>query len=357
MRVIRGTRVELGARVFLRSALFTLLISGCATTQAVVAWPAPPAVERIRFVRTLSGEGDLESSFARLWRKLSGDEPTVRLFHPVGVAVTPGGEVVAVTDQALGQVFIFDLEHDQVHTVPKDAVGGAPVGVAFEGDRPWVVVPQAKVALSFSRDGKPLRRVELPECERPVGLAIDEKAGKFYVTDTSTSASAEGHAVHVYGLQSGEHEGTVGRRGEGQGELFFPTFVSLAPGGGLFVADTMNARVQQFGTDGAFVRQFGERGDQFGQFDKPKGIATDSFGNVYIVDSFFSVVQIFNAEGRLLLFFGGRGDSPGFLSNPAGIAIDAKNRIYVANGLNFRVDVYELVNTRAADSTQPPPGT
>lgn len=307
-------------------------------------------------MRTLSGQSDLEGSLARLWRKLSGDEATVRLFHPVGVAVTPGGEVLAVTDQALGQVFIFDLERDEVHTVSKEALGGAPVGVAFEGESPWVVVPQAKVAVHFARDGRPLRRIELPECERPVGLAIDEGAGKFYVTDTSNSASGAGHLVHIYALSTGAHEGTLGRRGEGPGELFFPTFVSLAPGGGLFVADTMNARVQQFGSDGAFVRQFGERGDQFGQFDKPKGIATDSFGNVYIVDSFFSVVQIFNPEGRLLLFFGGRGDSPGFLSNPAGIAIDSKNRIYVANGLNFRVDVYQLVNTRAADST-PPPGT
>lgn len=117
----------------------------------------------------------------------------------------------------------------------------------------------------------------------------------------------------------------------------------------------MNARVQELAADGAFVRQFGERGDQFGQFDKPKGVATDSFGNVYVVDSFFSVVQIFNRDGKLLLFFGGRGDSSGFLSNPAGIAIDSKNRIYVTNGLNFRVEVYELVNTSAGDSTAPPP--
>ena len=38
-----------------------------------------------------------------------------------------------------------------------------------------------------------------------------------------------------------------------------------------------------------------------------------------------------------------------------GIAIDARNRIYVANGLNYRVDVYELVNTSGPDS-RPPPG-
>lgn len=330
------------------------LLAACAGTKAArVAWPAPPATERIRWVRSLAGQADVESGWTRFWRKLAGDEATVRLYHPVGVAVTPDGELVAVTDQALGQLFLFDLPTGQVHTTPKDSLGGAPVGVALERDTVWVVVPSRKQAVQFSRRGEPLKRWPLEDCERPVGLAIDAASDALYVTDTS-SPQGEGHGVHVHRLSTGEHVATLGKRGEGAGELFFPTFVTAAPGGDLLVADTMNARVQEFTKDGAFVRQFGERGDQVGQFDKPKGIATDAFGNVYVVDSFFSVVQIFNRQGKLLLFFGGRGDSPGFLSNPAGIAIDAKNRIYVTNGLNFRVDVYELVNTTQADSALSP---
>jgi sugar lactone lactonase YvrE len=229
------------------------------------------------------------------------------------------------------------------------------VGIAIAGEEIWAVMPERKVAMAFNRRGKPLRSIELADCERPTGIAIDAEAGVAYVSDTS-STEGSGHAVHVHALQSGEHRARFGQKGGGAGELFFPTFLSLAPGG-VYVADTMNARVVEFASDGQFVRQLGERGDRFGHFDKPKGIATDSFGNVYVVDSFFSAVQIFNRDGKLLLFFGGPGDSPGFLANPAGLAIDAQNRIYVANGLNFRVDVYELVNTTAADSQaqgQPP---
>lgn len=339
------------------SWLMATLLTGCATTQAAhVAWPAPPAVERVRLVKTLSGQTDLEGGLARFWRRLSGADAPVRLYHPVGVAVTADGQLVAVTDQALAQLFLFDLAAGEVRTVGKDSLGGAPVGVALEGDAAWVVVPARKVALHYGRRGEPLRSLALEDCERPVGIAVDVEGKRLYVTDTS-SPQGSGHAVHVHALDTGEHLSTLGQRGEGQGEFFFPTFVSLAPGGGVLVADTMNARVQQLDAEGAFVRQYGERGDQFGQFDKPKGIATDSFGNVYVVDSFFSVVQIFNREGKLLLFFGGRGDSPGFLSNPAGIAIDGQNRIYVTNALNFRVEVYELVNTSAADSVAPPSGT
>ncbi len=338
------------------AAAFGLLAAGCATTRAGnVAWPAAPAKERIRLVRTFSGAADLEGSFSRFWRRLAGVEAPVALYHPVGVAVTPKGDLLAVTDQALGSIFLFDFTTGEVRTVARELLGGAPVGIAIAGDAVWAVVPDRKIAMAFDRQGKPLRSIDLADCERPTGIAVDAEAGLAYVSDTS-STEGSGHAVHVHALPSGEHRARFGQKGYGEGELFFPTFLSLAPGG-VYVADTMNARVVEFSSDGKFVRQLGERGDRFGHFDKPKGVATDSFGNVYVVDSFFSAVQIFSREGKLLLFFGGPGDSPGFLANPAGLAIDAQNRIYVANGLNFRVDVYELVNTTAADSQaqgQPP---
>jgi len=324
--------------------------SGCATARrAPVAWPAPPATERVRYVRSLAGGADVEGGLARFWRKLAGLERPVHLYHPLGVAVAPAGDLVAVSDQGLGQLFLFDLAADQVRTVSREDLGDAPGGVAVEGPRVWVVIPQLKTVLAFTRDGRRERAFELPDCERPLGIAVDAERGLLYVSDAS-SVAGEGHAVHVHGLADGVHRSSIGKKGHGEGELFFPTFLALAPGGGLYVADTMNARVVEFGADGAFVRQFGERGDRFGQFDKPKGLALDTFGNLYVVDSFFAAVQIFNREAQLLLFFGGPGDSAGFLANPAGIAIDAQNRIYVANGLNFRVDVYQLVNTSGQDS-------
>jgi len=324
--------------------------AGCATAaRQHVAWPAPPAKERIRLVGTLAGGADVETGAARFWRRLAGLDRPAHLYHPLGVAVSPEGDLLAVSDQGTTQLLIFDRAASRLHVVTRDQLGDAPGGVAIEGGRVWVVVPQQKVALAFERDGRPARSLELPDCERPMGIAIDAERGLLYVSDTS-STQGTGHAVHVHALADGAHQAQIGKKGHGPGELFFPTFLAPHPAGGLYVADTMNARVAEFGADGAFVRHFGERGDRFGQFDKPKGVALDTFGNLYVVDSFFAAVQIFNREGRLLLFFGGPGDSPGFLANPAGIAIDGKNRIYVTNGLNYRVEIYELVNTSGDDS-------
>ncbi len=341
------------SRAPLLALSLALATAGCATARPQkIAWPASPATERIRFVRTISGGLDLEQGFARFWRKLARLEQPSHLYHPLGVAVSPEGDLVAVSDQGHARLFIFDLAANQLHTVDREGLGEAPAGVAVHDGQVWVTVPQRKIALSYARDGRPLRAIGLDDCERPLGIAIDGQRGLLYVSDVS-SPQGDGHTVHVHELASGKHTRKLGSKGHGQGELFFPTFLALRPDGGLYVADTMNARVQEFDLDGKFVRQLGERGDRFGQFDKPKGVALDTFGNVYVVDSFFAAVQIFSPDAKLLLFFGGPGDSPGFLANPAGIAIDAKNRIYVANGLNFRVDVYELVNTSAADGSSP----
>ncbi len=326
-----------------------LTLAGCATARPRAAWPSPPATERIRHLRTLSGGDDVEGWAARFWRKLASPEQPPRLYHPLGVAVSPEGDLVAVSDQGLGQVLIFDLASGDLRILGQGELADTPAGVAIEGPRIWVVLPQRKAVLAFSREGQLVRSLDLPDCERPFGLAVDASRGLLFVSDAS-SPQGNGHAIHVHGLEAGEHRQRLGEKGHGEGQLFFPTFLALEPGGGLYVADTMNARVVQLDPAGAQVRQIGERGDRFGQFDKPKGVAVDSFGNLYVVDSFFAAVQIFNREGGLLLFFGGPGDSPGFLANPAGIAIDARNRIYVANGLNHRVDVYELVNTTGQDS-------
>jgi DNA-binding beta-propeller fold protein YncE len=337
-------------RVVLLALALVTAGAGCATGRRVApAWPPPPARERIRFVRTLAGGDDVETGLARFWRILARLDAPARLYHPLGVAVSPEGDLVAVTDQGLVQVLVFDLAAGRMRVISRDVLGEAPGGVAIAAGEIWVTVPARKVALAWSREGRPLRAIELADCERPLGIAVDAERRLLYVTDAS-SPQGEGHSVHVHALDDGAHRARWGKRGHGEGELFFPTFLALRPGGGVFVADTMNARVVELDEAGAVVRQIGERGDRFGQFDKPKGVALDSFGNLYVVDSFFAAVQIFSREGRLLLFFGTPGDTPGFLANPAGIAIDGHNRIYVANGLNYRVDVYELVNTTAADS-------
>jgi len=173
------------------------------------------------------------------------------------------------------------------------------------------------------------------------------------VVDGSSLASPN-HLIRAYDLE-GNYLNDIGKgRGQREGYLFFPTYVAVDEDGRIYVSDSMNSRLSCFEPDGSFVRSYGKRGDRPGNFDKPKGVAFDTFGNLYAVDSSWSTVQVMNTDGDMLLSFGGRHRLPGFLQNPTAIAIDRNNRIYVADTLNFRINVYDLVNTTAEDSLAPP---
>ena len=50
------------------------------------------------------------------------------------------------------------------------------------------------------------------------------------------------------------------------------------------VCDRANHRVQVFGLDGTFVRQWGNRGAGPGQFDRPRGVAVVR-GEVFVSDA------------------------------------------------------------------------
>ena len=50
----------------------------------------------------------------------------------------------------------------------------------------------------------------------------------------------------------------------------------------VFVTDYASHRVQVFGLDGSYKRQWGGKGDGAGQFNRPEGIAV-SEGEVFVV--------------------------------------------------------------------------
>jgi DNA-binding beta-propeller fold protein YncE len=202
----------------------------------------------------------------------------------------------------------------------------------------------------YSKDGKRLRSFG-KETERPTGLAIDRARGVLYVADTSRVTS-ENHRVFAYTLE-GRLVREIGHgRGAEEGQFNFPSYLALDDAGNLYVNDAMNFRIQVFDPEGKLLRGYGETGDTIGSLARTKGLALDGFGNIYAADGEHSVVQIFNKDFAPLLWFGGSAPKVEYFDIPTAIAVDRqRNRIYVANSVQGRVNVYDLVNTSAADST------
>lgn len=328
------------------------LAAGCAHApqRAEVVWPDPPETPRIRFVTSFAADVDLESGgWSSFRRSLLGEGSATRIRQPMGLAVSDDGQRVYVAD-VRGQVLRADLAARHLAPFAADEPLEQPMGVALDAqENVYVTDSGRRAVVVFSKDGRKLRSFG-KELERPTGIAVDRQRGVVYVSDTARVAS-ENHGVYAFTLEGRIIHEIGGKRGVANGDFNFPTYLAVDDAGNLYVVDSMNFRIQIFDPAGAFVRAYGQQGDTLGTFARPKGLAFDAFGNLYVADGEHAVVQIFNREFQPLMWFGGNAPKVEFMDVPTAIAIDrAHNRIYVANGMQGRVNAYDLINTTAADS-------
>ncbi|MBN1440594.1 MAG: SMP-30/gluconolactonase/LRE family protein [Anaerolineales bacterium] len=142
---------------------------------------------------------------------------------------------------------------------------------------------------------------------------------------------------------------TVGYTGAGPGEFFAPRGIALAPDGSLYVADSMNHRIQHLDSEGTLLRQWGSFGSidlgqaPGGTFNEPWGIGLGPDGSVYVADTWNHRVQKFTAEGEFLAMWGAPiSDTEAEITfyGPRTIAVDAEGRVFVADTGNKRVAVF-----------------
>lgn len=108
----------------------------------------------------------------------------------------------------------------------------------------------------------------------------------------------------------------------------------------LYVADSLNNRVQAFIRGNVFQLGFGGYGQNAREFDKPAGIASNE-KSIFIVDSSNSRIQVFDAKGNYLSQFGSFGSEEGFLKNPTDVAL-FDDKLFVCDSGNSRIQVFTL---------------
>jgi DNA-binding beta-propeller fold protein YncE len=234
----------------------------------------------------------------------------------------------------------------------------------------------------------------------PGGIAADA-SGHVYVTDPANDRvsefTTEGAFVHAFGFgvvpgggkglevctkATGCKRGIAGGRA---GQLDRPAYVATDATGGVYVTDEANNRVNQFTTEGAFVRAWGfdvtpgagagfevctgatgckrgESGGRAGQLSFPDGVAADGAGNLYVADANSRLSQ-FTTEGAFVRAVGfdvvpggGKGfeectaatgckrgiagGGAGQLSFTLGVETGATGNVYVADSDNGRVSEF-----------------
>lgn len=327
-------------------------MTGCAPPKAYIdhstvggiLWPGGSAKPRIKYLWNLqvvagrSGQDNIVSLLAGS-DEFDFTDPAAApiLLNPYGVFCDEKDRLY-ITDTVALRVTVIDMKTmESFHITDTDSDSFvSPLGVVADNEgRIYVSDSELRKVSVFNDKGKFMYFFE-GDFKRPTGLAINAGKKAVYVVDTLE------HKIYQYGYD-GKRTGSVGGRGDDEGLFNYPTNIAVDKEGYIYVTDAMNFRVQIFDPSGSYVRDFGTYGDDYFAFDKIKGIAVDGEGHIYVVDAQQDTVKIFNKEGRLLLFFGQQGHYYGEFFLPTGIYIDNKNRIYVADSINMRVQAFQFL--------------
>ncbi len=102
----------------------------------------------------------------------------------------------------------------------------------------------------------------------------------------------------------------------------------------VYVVDTGNNRVEEFGPEGKYMAQFDGSETPAGSFVEPGAIAVDnsggsSEGDLYVTDNGHSVVDVFSGEGKYLSQLTG---TPAAFDSLYGVAVDTSGNLWVYAG-------------------------
>ena len=360
------TSIETALRSCLRFTILIgassafLLISGCATQAPVeevkevyqTVWPMPPEQARIRYLGELSPIKTTENETS-LKDVLLGkeNEPVSGLSKPYAVHSDSKGRVFVADTGILGLV-VFDLNSNRASIWGRSGNGAlsSPTGVTTdESGNVYVSDPQHNRIVVFDSEGKFIKAYGGKEIlDSPAGLVFNEQVQRLYVVDSAR------HQVVVFDTE-GNVDFTIGSGSSSTvlGSFNVPTNIAVDSSGRLYIADSMNFRIQVLEMDGTYISHFGEIGQRPGDFFRLKGISVDTEGHIYAVDASFQNFQLFDQEGQLLLYVGSGGSgAPGKFALPAGMHVDKNNRIFVADQYNQRIQMFEFLGDTGTNKVE-----
>ncbi len=263
---------------------------------------------------------------------------------PIGIAVTPDGDRIYVTESGGDKVVaIFDGGLNRIGTAAPPAETGAehlPVYIAIDPLTEEVYVtdrPTGSIYI-YDRDGRYQRTYTPAEPAagwQPMGIAFDAD-GLLYVTVLSGPSPS----VQVF-----DRTGTVVRTFGEADALSFPNGIALDATGNAYVTDSNNGRLLVYDATGTIVSRVG-RGSSVGNLGLPRGVVVDPSGRVLVVDTTGQGVSVYKIPASdqsrpdHLGRFGDQGVGEGQFEYPNGVAADDRARVYVTDTGNDRVQVW-----------------
>ncbi len=205
---------------------------------------------------------------------------------------------------------------------PAGASLPTPRSVATGNGDEIAVLDTAGRVLIYSAEGELRRQWQMLDVSvgKPEGIVV-LKDGRVVVCDTHY------HRV-VWFDSAGQWLQNIGRKGEGDGEFFYPVGICKDAEENLYVCEYGgNDRVQKFTREGKWLASFGSFGTGRGQFQRPSGLAWHD-GRLYVADAINNRVLIFTDTGTFIGLLGGDAQPLAF-NLPYDIALGGDGALYI----------------------------
>jgi len=199
----------------------------------------------------------------------------------------------------------------------------------------WTGQPatQLPVVKALTRNQPPHFLFSIYGVERPLGIALSPDGQRIYV------AEAGGERLVRIFDRSGKPLGSLEPPND-QWTMRSPRFVTVDPGGQVYVSDRTELDVLIYSPDGKLIDEVGSPED--GSTWAPLALAIGPNGELYVTEASAERqrVIVFDNLGEARLVFGEPGEDPGQILFANGVVTDEKGRVFVSNGNNGRVDIF-----------------
>jgi sugar lactone lactonase YvrE/phosphodiesterase/alkaline phosphatase D-like protein len=279
-----------------------------------------------------------------------------QFIEPRGIAIDSKGDVWLVDSNGFGptvRVQKFNSKGEYLSKFGSFGSGNGqldyPTGIVIDKEDNVYVADTGNTRVQkFNSKGEYLSKFTSAHMTEITDIALDPQ-GNIWLTDVENGL--------LKFNSKGEFQLKTGAFGTGSGQLREPRGLATDADGNIWVADTLNNRVQQFGPKGEFLAKFGTTGSGGGQFGEPRGIAVDARGTLWVSSSTQGRVQKIYPEGEYVSQFGTVGTGTGQFKTPTWIETDAEGKLWVADSGNKRVQAWKQaaaypVETEAASGVK-----
>ena len=258
---------------------------------------------------------------------------------PWGVAVNDRHEI-AVTEVGNKRVSVFSSDGTHLRSFGREGQKNGefmePSGIAFDSLGNIVVTDCKNHRVQvFDRNGKFLRKFGEDgsldhQLKNPEGLSINGN-GDIIVTDTGNKL------VKIFS-SSGEFLRTFG----GVGSLVEP-YHCIQHGQYFIVSDFSDHSIKMFDLEGKFISKFGKKGQKDGELNWPRYLSVNKQGLLMVCDAGNHRVQVFELNGRFVTNFGSEGSERGGFNWPVSTASLSDGRIVVSDQKNRRIQIFDQI--------------